>query len=369
MVVMDTLRPSALSHELEELIKQLANSPHADLAARALRQIVQIGADPDRTRLDWKIINNTLQDMEQGFRIFAPYARQRKVAIFGSSRTGPETHTYQQARDFAACIAARGFMVMTGAGGGIMEAGNAGATAERSFGLNINLPFEQGANPFIEGDEKLIDFKYFFTRKLFFVHESDGFALFPGGLGTQDECCEVLTLLQTGKAAMMPAVMIDQPGGDYWRTWDSYLRNQLLGRGLISPADLNLYRITDDITVACDHICQFYRVYHSSRYLGSKLVIRLQQPLSDAFVEVLNVQFHDILTEGQILKSPALPREKDDQTAHLPRLVLSFDRTNFGRLRALIDAINTYEPSEDLRSTPAVRNGGHASDPALEAPA
>ncbi|UFP95058.1 LOG family protein [Gloeobacter morelensis] len=358
MVVMDTLRPTALSRELDTLLKRLADHPHGELIARTLQQIVQISNAPERTRLDWKIINNALQDMEQAFRIFAPYANRRKVAIFGSSRTGPGTAIFEHARAFARRVVERGFMVVTGAGGGVMEAGNAGASTEESFGLNISLPFEQGANPHIDGDAKLIHFKYFFTRKLFFVRETDGFALFPGGLGTQDECFEVLTLLQTGKAAMLPLVMVDLPGGDYWQSWDAYLRTQLLGRGLISPADVNLYRITDDIDLACDHICQFYRVYHSSRYVGSQLVIRLQQELSNAFVESLNDHFYDILDQGRIVKSPALAREEKDEAHPLPRLVLHFDRASFGRLRMLIDAINNYEPSRDLHTDPAVRLGG-----------
>ncbi len=352
---MDTLRSTSSSQEIDALIEQFAEHPHSDQIARALRKIINIAGHSDRSRLDWKILNNTLQDMERAFESLSPHQNRRKVAIFGSARTGPLTPVYEHARRFSRCIAERGFMLITGAGGGIMEAGNEGAGTDQSFGLNIELPFEQGANPYIEGDAKLIDFKYFFTRKLFFVRESDGVALFPGGFGTQDECFELLTLMQTGKTPLLPVVMVDEPGGDYWQAWDQYLRTQLLGRGLISPADLNFYRVTDDVDVACDHICQFYRVYHSSRYVGSDLVIRLQHSVSDSFVEMLNDKFSDIVPQGRIVKSEALPREEKDDTHRLPRLVFAFDRFNFGRLRMLIDAINNYQHLADLHTEPSLR--------------
>jgi len=211
---------------------------------------------------------------------------------------------------------------------------------ENSFGLNIQLPFEQQANPIIEGDAKLINFKYFFTRKLFLLKESDAVALFPGGFGTQDEAFECMTLSQTGKFGPVPLVLIDQPGGDYWRSWSQYIDEKLVKTGLVSPDDPSLYTITDNLEVACNAITGFYRIYHSSRYVGDKLVIRLQEDLSDAQVELLNTQFRDILLTGEIVKSQALPQEEQDETSNLPRLVLNFNQRDLGRLYQMIGVIN-----------------------------
>jgi hypothetical protein len=232
-------------------------------------------------------------------------------------------------------------MVITGAGDGIMKAGQGGAGRERSFGVNIRLPFDQPANEFIQNDPKLITFKYFFTRKLIFVKEADAIALFPGGFGTLDETFEILTLIQTGKSNPLPVVWVDRPGGDYWPTWDRYVREVLLVRGLISPEDLSLYRVTDNVETALAEITGFYRNYHSSRYVGDRLVIRLQQAPTEVLLEGLNREFRDILAEGSMALSPALPEEGSDPAlAHLHRLVLHFNRRNFGRLRQLIDALN-----------------------------
>jgi predicted Rossmann-fold nucleotide-binding protein len=221
-----------------------------------------------------------------------------------------------------------------------MQAGQEGAGKENSFGLNIQLPFEQQANPIIEGDAKLINFKYFFTRKLFLLKESDAVALFPGGFGTQDEAFECMTLSQTGKFGPVPLVLIDQPGGDYWRSWSQYIDEKLVKTGLVSPDDPSLYTITDNLEVACNAITGFYRVYHSSRYVGDKLVIRLQEDLSDAQVELLNTQFRDILLTGEIVKSQALPQEEQDETSNLPRLVLNFNQRDLGRLYQILFLIH-----------------------------
>jgi hypothetical protein len=297
-----------------------------------------IGREADR--LDWKILNYALQDMEKGFQMFYPYRHVRKVAIFGSARIAPTLPTYQMAASFARSIAAQGFMVITGAGGGIMQAGNEGAGPESSFGLNIQLPFEQGANPVMHNDPKLLDFKYFFTRKLFFLRESDALALFPGGFGTQDEAFEALTLVQTGKANPLPLVLIDSPGGDYWQNWDRYIQDQLLAARLISPDDRSLYTITDDIDVACEAIANFYRVFHSCRFVGDKFVMRLKSPLPEDVVDYLNQEFSDILVKGKIESSTALAAEKGHETESLPRLVMYFNHRDFGRLYQMIRAIN-----------------------------
>ena len=332
----------SLRADITELIDQLPTLKHRQLIQQALATIVRM-ASSETDRLDWKILSASLADMEQGFQIFYPYRNVRKITIFGSARTSAEQPEYQIAVEFARRVTQLGFMVMTGGGGGIMQAGNEGAGREHSFGLNIRLPFEQEANPFIIGDSKLINFKYFFTRKLFLLRESDAVALFPGGFGTQDEAFECMTLSQTGKFGPVPLVLIDRPGGDYWRAWSEYIHKHLVQQGLINPEDPSLYTITDNLDVACDAITRFYQVYHSSRYVNDKLVIRLRMDLADADVEQLNANFSDILVKGRIEKSRALPQETQDETVMLPRLVLYFNQRDLGRLYQLIAAINQID--------------------------
>lgn len=227
--------------------------------------------------------------------------------------------------------------------------------AENSFGLNIQLPFEQGSNPFIEGDPKLINFKYFFTRKLFFLRESDAIALFPGGFGTQDEAFECLTLCQTGRSGPIPLVLIDKAGGTYWQEWDTYIRNQLIERGLVSPEDTSLYTVTDNLDVAYEAINSFYRVYHSSRYVGEQLIIRLKSELCDSDVDFLNENFSDILVKGRIEKSQALPQEKADETSELPRLVFYFNRRDSGRLYQMIATISQMGACSPATNHPEIK--------------
>lgn len=351
-----TLSPSdyalkSLQTDLLTLIDQLPTLEHGKWIQRALAVLVRLTKE-EIDRLDWKILTASMQDMERAFQVFYPYRHVRKVTIFGSARIAPGTPEYQLTAEFASYLAQQGFMVITGAGGGIMEAGNEGAGPEKSFGLNIELPFEQGANPFIEGDPKLINFKYFFTRKLFFLRESDAIALFPGGFGTQDEAFECLTLCQTGRSGPVPLVLIDKAGGTYWQEWDAYIRKHLIQRGLVSPEDTSLYTITDSVEVAYEAINSFYRVYHSSRYVGDQLIIRLKSELSDADVEQLNANFSDILVKGRIEKSQALPQETFDETAELPRLILYFNRRDSGRLYQLIATISEMGASSPAATHP-----------------
>jgi uncharacterized protein (TIGR00730 family) len=333
----DTLE--SLQADIAELIDRLPTLKNRQLIQQALATILRL-ADSEIERLDWKILSAALADMERGFQLFYDYRHVRKVTIFGSARLSPETPEYQMALEFGRAVTQLGFMVMTGGGGGIMQAGHEGAGRENSFGLNIQLPFEQQANPFIEGDPKLIHFKYFFTRKLFLLKESDAVALFPGGFGTQDEAFECMTLSQTGKFGPVPLVLIDHPGGDYWQSWSEYINQQLVQKGLVSPEDPSLYTVTDNLQVACDAITRFYQVYHSSRYVGNQLVIRLTSDLSDVEVEQLNANFSDILVKGRIEKSQALPQEGQDETVDLPRLVLYFNQRDLGRLYQMIAVIN-----------------------------
>jgi uncharacterized protein (TIGR00730 family) len=329
----------SLQADIAELIDSLPNLKNRQFIHQSLAIILRL-ADSEIERLDWKILSAALADMERGFNLFYNYRHVRKITIFGSARLTPETPAYQMAVAFSRAVSQLGFMIMTGGGGGIMQAGQEGAGRENSFGLNIQLPFEQQANPTIEGDPKLINFKYFFTRKLFLLKESDAVALFPGGFGTQDEAFECMTLSQTGKFGPVPLVLIDQPGGDYWRSWSQYIDEQLVKTGLISPDDPSLYTITDNLEVACRAITDFYQVYHSSRYVGDQLVIRLREDLSDDQVDALNTNFSDILVSGKISKTQALPQEDQDETSDLPRLVLSFNQRDLGRLYQMIRVIN-----------------------------
>jgi uncharacterized protein (TIGR00730 family) len=292
-------------------------------------------------RGDVKLLSTAFKELRYAFKVFAPYRRQRKVTVFGSARINKEHPSYQQAVEFGRKMAEANFMVVTGAASGIMEAGHVGAGREHSIGLNIMLPFEQEANTVIAGDIKLMQMKYFFTRKLMFVKESDGIALFPGGFGTQDEGFEVLTLMQTGKSHLFPIVMLDRPGGSYWRKWHQFIQEVLLADKMISPMDLALYKITDSVDEAVAQICGFYRVYHSMRYVDGDLVLRLHHALSPELLASIGAEFKDIVARGTFQQVSALPAEASEpHLAELPRLRFRFDRHSLGRLRMLIDKIN-----------------------------
>lgn len=290
---------------------------------------------------DLKIAAAAVREMVAAFRVFAPYHDVRKVSTFGSARTQPGDRIFALAERFARQIADAGFMVITGAGPGIMEACQRGAGRDRSFGVNIRLPFEQSANAVIEGDRKLLSFRYFFTRKLFFLKEAHAVVLFPGGFGTHDEGFETLTLLQTGKTRPMPLVLLDEPQGTYWKTWQRYVEDHILRRDMISRDDLALYKVTDRVEVAVHEITAFYRVYHSSRFVHDRFVMRLTRVLPPELAQRLSEDFHDIITDGVIEQRAAFFAERSEPDIfHLPRLVFRFDRIHHGRLRQLIDRIN-----------------------------
>jgi uncharacterized protein (TIGR00730 family) len=293
------------------------------------------------SRGDLKILSRTLQELRYAFKVFSPYRTSRKVTVFGSARTLPHQPAYRQAVEFSRQMARNQWMVVTGAASGIMEAGHFGAGREHAMGLNILLPFEQAANRFIVGDPKLVHMKYFFTRKLMFVKETDAICLLPGGFGTLDEGLEVLTLLQTGKRDMIPVVLLDEPGGDYWAAFREFVRGQLISKGMVGPEDENLYRLTDRVDEAIEEILGFYRVYHSMRYVHGKLVLRLTRSPGAELLATIRTQFSDILAAGDFELSNPLPEEKDESLlAKLPRLVFHFNRHNYGRLRQLIDCLN-----------------------------
>jgi hypothetical protein len=308
----------------------------ADIVENALKLLTDV-----RHSGDVRVIQTALREMRYAFKLFAPYAHVRKVTIFGSARTQPTRMEYQQALEFGRKIATAGFMVITGAGGGIMQAGHEGAGPENSFGANIRLPWEQTANPVIREDKKLVTFKYFFTRKLIFIRHSDAIALFPGGFGTMDEGYEALTLMQTGKSQLMPLVLIDRPGGTYWKTWDKHVREHLLRDQLISPDDLNLYQITDDTDQAVKMITRFYRNFHSSRFVKELFVIRLKHAPTASALRALNEDFADLIVGPPIEAIPATPEEvADEDHLDLPRIAFGFNRRDYGRLRQLIDVLN-----------------------------
>jgi uncharacterized protein (TIGR00730 family) len=312
----------------------------SELLLRIKESTDKLVHDPP-SRGDLKILSRTLKELRYAFKVFAPYRRTRKVTIFGSARTSPQQPTYAQAAAFGKVMAENGWYVITGASSGIMEAGHVGAGRDHSMGLNILLPFEQSANPIIAGDPKLVYMKYFFTRKLMFVKETDAICLMPGGFGTLDEGLEVLTLLQTGKHDLMPIVMLDEPGGNYWSSFQEFVKKQLLDHGMISPEDLALYKLTDNVHEAAAEVFNFYRIYHSMRYVHENLVMRLLHTPGDELLEKINANFSDILLEGDFTIGGPFPEEQDDpELAPLPRLIFNFDRRNYGRLRKMIDLIN-----------------------------
>ena len=288
---------------------------------------------------DLKIAHAAFKELRYGFKVFAPYRDAPKVTVFGSARTGPEHPVSAQAYTFGKRMIDVGWMVITGAGSGVMGAAQEGAGGERSFGLNIRLPSEQEANPWIADDPKLITFKYFFTRKLFLVREAHAMAFFPGGFGTCDEAFEALTLTQTGKQTVLPLVLVDEPGGSYWKSFEEFVRSQMVAKGMIASEDLGLFRVTDDVAEAVNEVVGFYRVYHSQRYVGDHLVFRVRRPLSTATLADINARFADILDAPAEQSSGPLKAE-NDELPNLPRLILPFKRTSFSRLRTLVDLIN-----------------------------
>ena len=333
-----------LDQRLVELLDVAGVERNRDQLFEILSSVVRLAQD-GANRLNLKITNAALKEMRSAFKVFAPYHSTPKVTIFGSARTLPDHPLYAQTRDLAAALASKGWMVVTGAGPGIMAAGAEGAGLEHTLGVNIRLPFEQGANPFIEADTHLVEMKYFFTRKLMLMKESAGFAVLPGGFGTLDEAFELLTLVQTGKSVPAPIVLLEVPGGTYWHKWENFMR-EVVDRDLIDAADASLYRITDDVNDAVEELTGFYRNYHSIRYVGDRLVIRLRHAPDEELLSRLDEQFADIQATGHLEVTDALPAEvNDDDAVDLPRVVLHFDRLSHGRLRTLIDELNRLAPA------------------------
>jgi hypothetical protein len=333
---------------LKQLLDQAGAERNRDVLADIIRTANELAGD-DADRLNLKITRDALKEMRAAFRMFAPYEAVRKVTVFGSARTHPSDPLYEQAKVLANRLAETGWMVVTGAGPGIMEAANVGAGRDRSFGVNIRLPFEEGVSDLFAGSDKLVSMKYFFTRKLMLIKESSGFVSLPGGFGTLDETFELLTLFQTGKALPSPLVLLDVPGLGYWKGWQRFVDEQLVTAGLVSPGDSSLYLITDDVDEAVAAVRGFWRNYHSLRWVGGLLVIRLQAPPTPEEIAELNEQFADLCTDGRIEPTEALPAEVSDRDElDRARLIMRYDVRKGGRFRALIEALNNLPSAPPL---------------------
>ena len=332
---------------LDRLIEQLMEAAEGIRRPEHVREMIiaslKAGQEDDG-RGDLKLMNTSLKEMRFTSKVFSPYRAVRKVTVFGSARTQPGDPLYEMAQRFGGKLAAAGYMVITGGGGGIMQAVNEGAGAGHSFAVNIRLPFEEGPNPVVRGNPRQIHYKYFFNRKVAFLKEADAAALFPGGFGTLDEALEALTLVQTGKRNPMPLLLIDSPDCSYWSRIIKLFEEDLLSRNYICPSDFALFEQVCSVDGAVEKIRRFYRRYHSSRYVKDRLVIRLTSQLNPEDIGKLVDRFRDIIVPGgSIGASAALEAEMDDaDVIHLPRLVIDFNRRDFGRLRNLIDAINDF---------------------------
>lgn len=331
--------------DIDDLIDQLLSRSevyHPEMIRQMIIGALKSGQE-NNYLADQKLIRTTMKEMRYTNKVFAPYRDRKKVTVFGSARTAADEPIYQKCVEFCRVLAERNYMVITGGGPGIMQAGNEGAGAENSFAVNIRLPFEQGTNEVMQADDKTITYQYFFNRKVAFLKEAQAVALFPGGFGTLDEAMEVMTLIQTGKNPPIPLIMIDDEGG-YWDDWIDFIRDSLLKRGLISGEDFGLFSITRDPYEAVDIIDDFYRNYHSMRFVKDKLVIRLNRALDSEHLKILHSEFSEILAPGgrMSLSSP-LPEEEDQpDLKHLPRLVIDFNRRSYGFLKALIRRISSF---------------------------
>jgi hypothetical protein len=338
-------RRYALQNEdANRLIAELLDAAHVPADRRSFFQqmlttVLKLHEDGALTG-DLKITNTALKELRYAYKVFASYRDVRKVTVFGSARTAPTQPAALTARTFGRRMVEEGWMVVTGAGHGIMGAAQEGAGGERSFGLNIRLPFEQEANPWIVSDPKLITFKYFFTRKLFLVKEASGVALFPGGFGTMDEAFELLTLMQTGKAAIVPVVLVETDPAPYWRRFDRFVQGALAGQRLIDPIDTSFYRIVDTVDEAVRELTGFYRVFHSARIVGENVVFRLNRALGDTDLAELQRRFDDVL-KGRVDQAPGPYPQEFNEYPQCPRLLLPFNRSSYSRLRLLIDFVNT----------------------------
>lgn len=326
---------------ISELAKRSGSLETESLLREILTTTVKLGMESG-DKGDLKLVNNALKELRYSFKIFSPYRAVKKVIIFGSARSKKESEEYKMAEEFSRKLTEKGYMIVTGGGPGVMEAGNKGAGFGKDFALNIRLPFEQKPNPYIDEKDKLINFKYFFTRKLIFVKETDATALFPGGFGTQDEGLEMLTLIQTGKSRPRPIVLMEPKGSGYWSAWMDFVNNQLVKEGFIKKEDLNIFCLVKTVDQGVKYIEDFYRVYHSIRYVSGLTVLRLNRKISDNTLKLINQEFKDILIGGEIKFSPPTEKEiLEKEFLNLPRLAMNFNLRDYGRLFKMIHIINS----------------------------
>ena len=350
-----------LNQRLRDLVNDVSGNDNADLIEELVVTVLKLHRD-SASRGDLKLINTAVKEMRYSNLVFSRHD-EPKVTIYGSARLHDEDPNYQLTETFASTMASHGWGVITGAGPGIMEAGNKGAGLESSYGVNIRLPFEAAANGYL-APEKTVNFKYFFTRKLGFVKESHAFVILPGGFGTLDEAFELITLTQTGKSDMHPIVLLESEETEYWGPLIGFVRDRLLGQAMISESDLALFLHTKDPQEACDHIFKFYTNYHSQRYSSGKLILRLRKAPDDDELELLNEDFADIIVEGRIEKTEATKAETDDDDAvNLERITFLFDRRHFGRLRQLIDRLNELASLPETTEIPANMSEEQAERP------
>ena len=332
---------TALNEDILALVAKWNVPEYSEDFAEMIASLHKL-SQQDPTSSDIVLFKRSMAELRYAQNVFAPYRHVKKICVFGSARTRPQVPAFACATEFARLMTEANYMTITGAGDGIMGAAQAGAGAKMSFGLNIMLPFEQHANEVIRNDPKLATFRYFFTRKLTFLREASAVAVFPGGFGTLDEGMEVITLMQTGKARLIPLVFVDEPGGKFWKNFIRYVSDHLMADKLISPEDFNLFKWTDSVTEARDYVLRFYHNFHSYRFVGPYLVIRLQRALSEQKLDTLRKEFLSIYDPpGEMFQRDALPQEAGEtEIAHLPRLCLTFNRIHFGFLRLLIDRVN-----------------------------
>jgi len=341
--VPNTIGDPELDARIRQLVADMGGEKPSELIVEMVITALKMSRD-QTTVADLKMLNRALKEMRFASRVFAPLKDRKKVTVFGSARTSETAPEALAAEEFGRKMSERGYMIITGGGDGIMGAAHKGAGRDQSIGLNIRLPFEQAANPTIHGDRKLVNFNYFFTRKLNFVKESHAIVLFPGGFGTMDEGFEALTLMQTGKARIFPIVFVDRPNGTYWKTVFDFLHNHLLFHKLISKEDFAFIRLSPSVDDAVEHIVQFYANFHSYRWIGPRLVMRLQKALRQEKLERMDNEFADVLASGKFELAGAFPEESSEaEIAHLPRLVFQPHKRNFGRLRQIIDSVNHPE--------------------------
>jgi uncharacterized protein (TIGR00730 family) len=327
---------------IQEIIDKTGGVNHPELVREMIISALKAGQESDYLA-DLKMLNNTMKEMRYTNKVFAPYRQRKKVTIFGSARTEPQEPIYKSCINFSRMLAERGYMIITGGGPGIMQAGNEGAGSNNSFAVNIRLPFEQSPNRVMLENPRLITYKYFFNRKVAFVKEADAIAVFPGGFGTLDEAMEVFTLIQTGKTSPKPLVLIDDESG-YWERWFDFIKASMLGRGLISAEDFSIFCITRSPSEAIAVIEEFYKNYHSMRFVNGHLVIRLNKELSAENIQELQSEFPEVILPGtSIQPTPPMHEEHDEpDLLHLPRLALQFDHQHYGLLVAFIGRINTF---------------------------